>query len=114
MAAEESNTKYVCIREKQINKHDSAIAELNARADFKEQRISDLHDNMEKMDKKLDNIQNQLQDLKMQSLKDDSDIDNRVTALENTVKVLKWITATALSALGVIIALIGFALIHLH
>ena len=114
MVAKNTSPEYVCIREKQINKHETAITELNARADFKEQRITDLHDNMEKMDKKLDNIQKQLQDLKMQSFKDDSDIDNRVTALENTVKVLKWITATALSALSVLIAVLAFALVHLH
>ena len=42
-------------------------------------------------DKKLDNISQELHNFKLESTKDDGSIDNRVTALENTVKVIKWL-----------------------
>jgi len=109
-----SKAEYMCIREKQINKHDADIAELKTRAEYKERQIIELGDNMREMNQKLDYIRDGLQDLKLQSMQDDSDIDNRVTALENTVKVLKWVSATALSVLGVLIAVLSFAMMHLH
>ena len=112
MDAEEK--KHTCIREEQINKHEGDIVELKARADFKDQRIEDLKISMREVDKKLDDIKDEIQNLQMQSAKDDSDIDNRVTALENTVKVLKWASMTIISLMGVFIAFLSFTIMHLH
>lgn len=56
-------------------------------------------------DKKLDNISQELHDFKLESTKDDSSIDNRVTSLEQTVKVLKYLI-TLLFGSGIVWALI--------
>lgn len=113
MAVEE-NTKHLCVREKQLNKHESDITELKARANFKDQRIEELSIGMRDINTKLDSIKDDIQQLQLKSMQDDSDIDNRVAALENTVKVLKWVSATALSFLAVVVAILTFTMMHLH
>ena len=112
--ASEEDKKYICIHEKQLGKHETDITELKARANFKDQRIDELSASMRDIDKKLDVIKEDIQQLYIKSVQDDSDIDNRVTALENTVKVLKWVSATALSFLAVVVAILTFSMMHLH
>lgn len=103
-----------CIKESQLLKHENEIVELQTRADFKDRRITELNENIHEMDKKLDDIKDRIQELQLRSIVDDSDIDNRVTALENTVKVLKWVSATLIAFLGIAIAALSFSLMHLH
>ena len=114
MEMAKNNGSVDCIKEKQILKHENDIVELQTRADFKDRRISELNENIREMDKKLDDIKDRLQELQLRSVVDDSDIDNRVTALENTVKVLKWVSAVLVTFLGVAIAALSFSLTHLH
>ena len=38
---------YICIREKQINKHEVDIAELKTRVEYKHQRIDELKEQIE-------------------------------------------------------------------
>ena len=104
----------VYTQEKQLSKHEQDITELKTRAKFKDQRIDELNQNVRDMDKKLDEIKDEIRKLQLQSVQDDSNIDNRVTALENTVKVLKWVSATSVAFLGMIIAFLSFAIMHLH
>lgn len=102
--------KYVCIREKQINKHSDDIVELKARADFKDQRIDELNKNIHDIDTKLDGITTAINELKLQSSKDDYDIDARVTAIESKIETLKWV----IGAVGVLATVLGFVLSHLR
>ena len=110
----EDSRKYVCIREKQVNKHEVDIAELKARADFKDMRIDEIKSDMEEMNNKLDTISQSLSDLQRQSERDDFNIDSRVTKLENTQNVLKWIVGIALTAIGTCVAIMGFILTVIH
>lgn len=103
-----------CMRDKQISRHESEITVLKTRADYKEDRIEELTSSMKDMSDKLDEIKDSVQLLTLQSAKDDANIDKRVTALENTVKVLKWVCVTAISSLGVVITVLAFAMTHLH
>lgn len=106
--------EYLCIREKQINKHDSDIASLKTRADYKDSKIEELNISMKDMDKKLDDITDTLNDLKLQSAKDDFNIDNRVKALESKLETLKWVMGSAIAILSVLVAAIGLILSYLH
>lgn len=112
--ASKQESKYTCIREAQISQHENDITQLKVRADFKEEDIKEIKADMEKMNNKLDNIDQKIEDFMRKSIKDDSNINNRVTALENTVKVLKWVVATCLSFIGVVVAVLTFAMMHLH
>ena len=73
MVSEDNN--YVCIREKQVNKHEVDIAELKTRVEYKHERIDELKKSMDDMDKKLDKIDHCLSELKLQSEKHDSRIE---------------------------------------
>ena len=79
-----SESKYECMHEEQLQNHSLEIKELQTEVKFKKEKIDQLQDAMEKIDKKLDKIIER-------SEQKDSDIDKRVTSLETTVKVLKWV-----------------------
>ena len=86
-----SDKPHVCIHEKRLGEAESRLVELETRADYKDKRIDDLKDKMDEIDDKLDKIADNVHLLQLQSVQDDNDIDKRVTALENTVVVLKYI-----------------------
>ena len=79
------DVEYQCIHEQQLQNHSLEIKELQTEVKFKKEKIDQLQKSMEKIDKKLDKII-------QRSEEKDSDIDKRVTSLETTVKVLKYIT----------------------
>lgn len=112
--ASEQDKQYTCIREKQLGKHESDIAQLRVRADFKDDSIKEIKADMEKMNDKLDHIDDKIEKFMRKSVEDDASINNRVTALENTVKVLKWVSGISISFLAMAITALGFALTHFH
>lgn len=112
--ASDSEKKYVCIREKQINRHETDITALKVRADYKENKIDELGKSMHEMDEKLDKITSSIEDLKLQSQKDDFNIDNRVKALESKLETLKWVTGASVSILGVLVAILALVITHIH
>lgn len=104
----------VCIRDKQVNKHEVDIAELKTRIDYKHQRIDELKSSIDEMDKKLDKIDHCLSELKLQSERDDFNIDTRVTKIENTIHVLKWVLGIGLSVVTTAIGILTFILTFAH
>ena len=76
---------YECHHEELLNSHSLKLTELEKEVQFKKEKIDQLQRSMEKIDKKLDKII-------QRSEEKDTDIDKRVTSLETTVKVLKYIT----------------------
>lgn len=86
--------------EQKIEEHTIQIKELQDEVDFKKWKIDSLIE-------KIDNLTKVVQEIQLNQLKDDNDIKNRVISLETTVKVLKWVSGTGLTLLGVIIAIIG-------
>lgn len=112
--SDKKKNPYVCIREKQVNKHEVDIAELKARADFKDIRIDELKESMDKVDAKLDKIDYSIAELQRKSERDDFNIDNRVTKLENTQNVLKWVIGIGLTMVGTALGVLTFILTYLH
>ena len=96
-----TKTEYVCIKDDQLQNQSRKIAELEARANYKDERIEQIIQDQKRMEDKIDDLTEAVSQLKYQSLQDDKDIDKRVTSLESTVSVLKWIT-TLLFGSGVI------------
>ena len=86
-----AESTYICIHEKRLGEAENRLTELETRADYKDKRIDELKDKMDEIDDKLDKIADNVHLLQLQSIQDDKDIDKRVTALENTVVVLKYI-----------------------
>lgn len=85
--------------EQKIEEHTIQIKELQDEVDFKKWKIDSLIE-------KIDNLTKVVQEIQLNQLKDDNDIKNRVISLETTVKVLKWVSGTSLTLLGIIISII--------
>ena len=85
--------------EEKIEEHTIQIKELQDEVDFKKWKIDSLIE-------KIDNLTKVVQEIQLNQLKDDNDIKNRVISLETTVKVLKWVSGTSLTLLGIIISVI--------
>ncbi len=74
--------EYICIKE-------DKLAELEARADYKDKRISELYHKMEKMEEKLDKLNDNVNKLVLQSTKDDSQLELRLKAIETELALTK-------------------------
>ena len=99
--------EYDCIHEELLQTQTKDLERLKTRADYKDKRIDELYDKIEKMENKIDTINENVTKIMMKSVQGDSDIDKRVTSLETTVKVLKWVT-TILFGSGIIWAIYSF------
>lgn len=106
--------EYVCIREKQVQKHETDIAELKVRADFKEKQIEEIKTDIKEVSEKLDGVNEKLDQWQHQSEQDDFNIDTRVTQLETTQNTLKWVIGIGLSVIGTAVAVLGLFLTLLH
>lgn len=102
--------KTECLHEDQLQGQSRKIAELEARADFKDQRIGELNNNMHEMDKKLDNLTVLVNEIRLQSSKDDYNIDARVTAIESKIETLKWVIGLT----SIILAGLTFYFNYIH
>lgn len=98
---------YECIHEELLQDHSLQLKELETEVGFKKEKIDDLKGSITLIDEKLDN-------LIRQSERDDFDIDKRVTSLENTIKVLKWVLGIGLSSIGAAIAVITLLVTIIH
>ena len=92
---------YDCHHEDLLNLHSLKLAELEKEVEFKREKIEQIQNGMEKIDKKLDKII-------QRSEEKDTDIDKRLTSVETTVKVLKWVTSILFGS-GIIFVILSIA-----
>ena len=72
-----------CIQhEEQIQELARKTAELEAHANFKEQRISELIEDNKRIEGKIDNLTDTLNKVMLNSIRDDNDLKQRVLTLE--------------------------------
>ena len=86
--------------EKKVDEHTIQIQELKDEVDFKKWKIDSLIE-------KIDNLTTVVQQIQLNQLSADSDIKNRVTALESSLSTTRWCLGIALTGLGLIIAYLG-------
>lgn len=98
--------EYDCIHEQQIQSQSRKIERLEARADFKEQRIEELNIKMDRLNEKFDTVIQGFNDLKMQSKTDDKDLELRLKAIETELELQKETTKSNYAKLSAIIAVI--------
>lgn len=72
--------------EEQINENAKKIAELEAKNGFKAQRINELIEDNKRIESKIDNLTDTVNKVMLNSIKDDNNLNQRVTALETTIK----------------------------
>ena len=90
-----------CLHEELIQDHSLKINDLSNRADYKDARLDEVDNRLMRMEDKIDQLTESVNQLHLESIQDDKDIDKRVTSLETTVNVLKWVV-TLLFGSGVI------------
>ena len=83
--------------EEKVDEHSLQIQELHDEIDFKKWKIDSLIE-------KIDNLTTVVQQIQLNQIKDDNDIMNRVTALESSLKTMRWVTGVGLTGLGLLIA----------
>ena len=98
-----------CIHEDEFQTHSRKIAELETKAAYKEEMIKDLKKDMKELNDKMDKLSEDVNNAIQKSIIGDNDIDKRVTSLETTVRVLKWIVGLLFGS-GIIITI--YSIIH--
>lgn len=73
--------------EEQIQYISRKTAELETRANYKEKMIDDLNDKMDKMDEKMDTLLTGFHDFKLQSNKNDTELELRLKAIETKLEL---------------------------
>lgn len=95
-----------CLHEDKINQ----ITELQARAEYKEKRIDELYDKMDKMETKLDSLNENINTLILQSTKDDKELELRLKAIETELALQKQTTTDNHNRVSSLLAVVGVGL----
>ena len=96
-------TEHTCIQE-------PTITQLKVHQDYETQRIDELRDKIDKMDKKLDKVLEGFNELKLQSNKDDNQLELRLKAIETEQALQKHTSLENHNRLTQIIAVVGVGL----
>ena len=102
-----NETPQTCFHEELIQKHARKIEALETKANYKEEMIKELKQDMKDLNDKMDKLSDDVNEAIRKSITGDNEIDRRVTSLETTVKVLKWVTGLLFGS-GIIFAVYSF------
>ena len=75
-------TNHECLHEKQILGQSRKLAELEAQGKYKKEQITELKDDLKDMDKKIDNIDKNVNKLILHSETNDAQLENRLESIE--------------------------------
>jgi len=96
-------TDHTCIQE-------PTITQLKTHQDYETQRIDELRDKIDKMDKKLDKVLEGFNELKLQSTKDDNQLELRLKAIETELALQKQTTLDNHNRVSQLLAVVGVGL----
>ena len=99
-----------CLHEEQLHGQSRKIAELEARADYKDKRIEEIITQNMRTEEKIDKLTDIVNNLMLKSIQDDNDINQRVTALEASQQTIYRI----ISIVSVILAAFTFYMTYLR
>ena len=105
-----ANTTPCSEHEEQIQTNKRQIAEVKTELKFKEQRIDDLYLKMEKLEAKIDLMNENINQLILQSNKDDTQLELRLKAIETELAVQKQVTADNHNRVSSLLAIVGVGL----
>ena len=96
-------TEHNCIQE-------PTITQLKVHQDYETQRIDELRDKIDKMDKKLDKVLEGFNELKLQSNKDDNQLELRLKAIETELELQKQTSIQNHNRVSQLLAVVGVGL----
>ena len=86
------------------------ITQLKVHQDYETQRIDEVRDKIDKMDEKLDKVLQGFNELKLQSNKDDNQLELRLKAIETELELQKKVTTENHNRVSQILAVVGVGL----
>ena len=101
---------YNCIHEEQIQGQSRKITELETRADYKDKRIDDLYVKIEKMENKIDTLNDNVNQLILLSNKGDTDLELRLKAIETELELQKQTSIDNHNRVSQLLAIVGVGL----
>lgn len=99
-----------CYREDQLQDQSRKITELEARADFKDKRIDELYLKMEKIELKMDKLNENVNALLLQSQQGDTDLELRLKAIETELALQKQTNIDNHNRVSSLLAVVGVGL----
>lgn len=96
-----------CFHEDMIQSHARKIEALETKAVYKEKMIEELKQDMKDLNDKMDKLSDDVNEAIRKSITGDNTIDKRVTSLETTVRVLKWVVGLLFGS-GILVTLFTF------
>lgn len=96
--------------EDQIQENSKRIAEVQTELKFKEKRIDDLYLKMEKVESKIDMINENINQLILQSNKDDTQLELRLKAIETELALQKKTAIDNHNRVSSLLAIVGVGL----
>ena len=96
--------------EEQIQNNTRQIAEVQTELKFKEKRIDDLYLKMEKLEAKIDLMNENINQLILQSNKDDTQLELRLKAIETELAVQKQVAMDNHNRVSSLLAIVGVGL----
>lgn len=95
--------EHTCIQE-------PTITQLKVHQDYETQRIDEVRDKIDKMDEKLDKVLQGFNELKLQSNKDDNQLELRLKAIETELELQKKVATENHNRVSQILAVVGVGL----
>ena len=95
--------EHTCIQE-------PTITQLKVHQDYETQRIDEVKEQIDRMDKKLDKVLEGFNELKLQSNKDDNQLELRLKAIETELALQKQTTLENHNRVSQLLALVGVGL----
>ena len=103
-----------CFREEQLQGQSRKIAELEARADYKDKRIDEIKEEMHELKESIESLDKSITNFILKSVKDDNDLKEYINKLENRVTSLESRQDTIyklLLAVPAIVSLVGILVV---
>ena len=101
---------YKCIHEELLQEHNKKIEALDVKSQYKESRIDELYAKMEKMETKLDKLNENVNELLLQSNKGDTDLELRLKAIETELALQKQTQLDNHNRVSSLLAVVGVGL----
>lgn len=102
--------EYTCIHEEQIQGQIRKITELETRADFKDKIIDELYVKIDKMENKLDKLNENVNTILLQSKQGDTDLELRLKAIETELVLQKQTSIDNHNRVSSLLAFVGVGL----
>ena len=99
-----------CIHEERMQNLSRKLSESDARADYRDRRIDELNTKMDKMEEKLDKLSDSMNELVLQSTKDDKNLELRLKAIETELTLQKQTATANHNRVSSLLAVVGVGL----